>query len=116
MFQLEIPDHLQIAIDIASGGSTVDMVLTGPPGASVFLLTTTNLRHRYLSLNSGTLHMLSFTYEVLPPMPPSGVMVHQVAIPPLPPAEGARWRMLQAVFHQGGPRILSPPRGLTVTQ
>jgi hypothetical protein len=116
VFQLNTPTSTLSGPAVASGGSTVDMVLTGPPGASVFLLTTTNLRHRYLSLNSGTLHMLSFTYEVLPPMPPSGVMVHQVAIPPLPPAEGARWRMLQAVFHQGGPRILSPPRGLTVTQ
>lgn len=100
----------------AIAGTSVNLEITGPPGAVVFLLTTTDLRSRYLPLPAGTLHMKSFSIEVLPPVPPSGTLVHALSIPPLPPGAGARWRLMQAVFNQSGSRFLGPPRGLVAVR
>jgi hypothetical protein len=96
----------------AIAGTGVNLEITGPPGAVVFLLTTTDLRSRFLPLSAGTLHMKSFSIDVLPPVPPSGTLVHGLSIPPLPPGAEARWRLMQAVFNQSGSRFLGPPRGL----
>lgn len=96
----------------ATAGTAVSIDIVGPPGATVYLLTTTDMRHRLLPLSAGTLHMKSFTLEVLPQVPPSGTLVHTVSLPTLPPGAEARWRLMQAVFSQSGYRFLGPPRAL----
>ena len=96
----------------ATAGSSVDLEITGPPGAVVYLLTTTDLRSRFLPLSAGILHMKTFSLEVLPAVPASGTLVHSLSIPALPPGADARWRLMQAVFSQSGSRFLGPPRGL----
>ncbi len=99
---------------LATGGSTVDLTITGPAGTPLLLLTTTDFANRDLLPSVGTLHMLwPFVIEALPPIPAQGVLTHSLAVPALPAGQG-RLRIMQVVFNEPGARFLSRPLGLTV--
>lgn len=99
---------------LATGGSTVDLTITGPAGTPLLLLTTTDFANRDLLPSVGTLHMLwPFVIEALPPIPAQGVLTHPLAVPNLPAGQG-RLRIMQVVFNAPGARFLSRPLGLTV--
>lgn len=99
---------------LATGGSTVDLTITGPAGTPLLLLTTTDFANRDLLPSVGTLHMLwPFVIEALPPMPAQGVLTHSLTVPTLPAGQ-ARLRIMQVVFNEPGARFLSQPLGLTV--
>jgi hypothetical protein len=50
----------------------------------------------------------------LPPIPSSGVLNHNIAIPMLPNGEDSRWRIMQVVINDPSGRYLTRLISLTV--
>lgn len=96
-------------------GNTYTLSIEGVPGDKPALLTSTLMLQRNLSPSVGVLHLRApLTVEYLPPIPDSGVLNFDVAIPMLPDGMDSRWRIMQLVRDDVIGRYLTPPFSLTV--
>ena len=89
--------------------------IEGAPGYAPLLLTATALFQRNLPPSIGVLHLpWPFSLDYLQPIPGSGVLHHDIAIPMLPNGEDSRWRVMQVVINDPAGRYLTRPISLTV--
>lgn len=96
-------------------GNTYTLSIQGTPGYVPLLLTSTGMFQRILPPSIGVLHLpWPFTMNYLPPIPGSGVLNHNIAIPMLPNGEDSRWRIMQVVINDPSGRYLTRLISLTV--
>ncbi len=113
--QLTMPVNEISGDAVVREGNTYTISIEGTPGYVPLLLTATTLFQRNLPPSIGVLHLpWPFSLDYLQPIPGSGVLHHDIAIPMLPNGEDSRWRVMQVVINDPAGRYLTRPISLTV--
>ncbi|MAF66789.1 MAG: hypothetical protein CMJ84_14165 [Planctomycetes bacterium] len=96
-------------------GNTYTLSIGGIPGTVPALLTSTAMFQRNLPPSVGVLHLLwPFSVNYLSPIPDSGVLNFDIAIPTLPNGVDSAWRIMQLAINDPLGRFLTRPFSLTV--